>query len=490
MRKYEYKDLSISDLYINPENYRYINDANDEIDAVISMFNVNTGTPVKEMYNLAKDIVEDGLNPFEVPIACYDDDLKKYVVFDGNRRITCIKLMTQYKDNKDIAEKIPSVKEIYKLNYDNDKIQCVVYTNSDDAKHFLYKIHQDVNEGIGRKQWDYQAKMKADAAKGNKSKTYSIVEFLKNNPSTDKSLISDIDNNRWISKLERVVGFAKFKETYNITFGINNSLIYKDSEEQVLAMMSKLVYDLIHNSATNNFRFKSDFENYVSKLNAEFKTQIVADNNEDKQEQTKNDSNSSVATSKDFQRTQGSNDTKSTKSEKSGQANNDISNDTELPATGTPRTMSKQYFGKVALKLGKVYATDDYDCLNEKGKQMIMELEGLNIKEYPVASAALCRALLECVLKLWMTSINDTNFDSGKLPTTYNLCLTSLRNKGYINDKEHKVLKAEVNKANYIDLLNTWIHSETSACVSETNLISGWKNTRLLIEKYIDKHKK
>lgn len=95
MREYEYKVISINELYVNPENYRYINDASDEIDAIICMFNVTTGTPTKEMLNLSKDIVEDGLNPFEMPIVCFDEDLGKYVVYEGNRRVTCIKLMTQ-----------------------------------------------------------------------------------------------------------------------------------------------------------------------------------------------------------------------------------------------------------------------------------------------------------------------------------------------------------------------------------------------------------
>lgn len=179
MKKYESKMIKVNDLLVNPENYRYINDADDERTAIISMFKVTTGNPHKEMINLAKDIVVDGLNPFEMPIVCYDDVTKKYIVYDGNRRITCIKLMTQYKHNESISKAIPCVEEIYKLSCNITEIQCVVYEDVDDAIHCLYKIHQDVNDGIGRKQWDYQAKMKAEAAKGNKSKTYSIIEFVK-----------------------------------------------------------------------------------------------------------------------------------------------------------------------------------------------------------------------------------------------------------------------------------------------------------------------
>lgn len=484
MREYEYKIIAINELYVNPENYRYINDAEDEINAITYMFNFTTGTPTKEMLNLSKDIVEDGLNPFEMPIVCFDEDLKKYVVYEGNRRITCIKLMTQYKNNSEILEKVPSVCEIYKLDCKIREVQCVVYQNSDDAKHFLYKIHQDINGGIGRKQWDSQAKMKADAAIGNKSKAYAIFEFIKNNPNADKTLIKDMDTARWISKLERVIGFAKFKETYNITFASDNSIEYKDSEEQTLLMMSKLVTDLIHNSATNNFRFKNDFVNYVSNLDDKFKTQIsetppnttnATEKNVPRKEQNNNNESSSENNSTDIK----INNTASNTS------NNDI-----LPATGKPRSISKRIFGQEeALQLGKKYSDNDYECLNEKGKQMLFELEALNIKKYPFASAALCRALLESVLKLWADADSGITFNSSKLPTTYNNCVNVLQSRKIINSKEHSVLKAQVNKEDYITLLNTWIHSDTSACVAETNLVSGWKNIRLLIEKYIEKHK-
>jgi hypothetical protein len=34
MKKFEYKAINIDELYINPENYRYINDACDETDVL------------------------------------------------------------------------------------------------------------------------------------------------------------------------------------------------------------------------------------------------------------------------------------------------------------------------------------------------------------------------------------------------------------------------------------------------------------------------
>ena len=80
MRKFKYENLDITKLYINPDNYRYIEEEANEIAAIIAMFNVNIGEPQKEMINLAKDIVRDGLNPFEMPVVCFDSKVGKYIV--------------------------------------------------------------------------------------------------------------------------------------------------------------------------------------------------------------------------------------------------------------------------------------------------------------------------------------------------------------------------------------------------------------------------
>ena len=478
MRKFTYMRIDISDLYVNPDNYRYVEGVQDEISAIIAMFNVNVGDSRREMINLAKDIIEDGLNPFEMPIVSYDDVLKKYIVYDGNRRITCLKLMTQYKGNDIILKQLPTVAELYKLTYSGEtKIQCVVYEDADDAIHFLNKIHNDINDGIGRKPWDSQAKMNANAASGNRSRAYAVVEFLKTNKNTDEELLDMIKTNRWVSKLDRVVGFALFKEKYNIQFDSNNNMSYLDTEEQVLKMLSKLVYDIITNSATGNFRMKADFQKYVDNLPDEFKSQVKTENLETVKLAEKKEGK--VSETVEDKNDTGKGTSQETKVDSSKQ------ND----GTGIPKNIPRKYvYSRAALVLGKNYSEKDYECLNEKGQQFLMELESLNVKEHPSASVTLCRCVLEYVIKLWMSEMGGT-FDSSKLPSSYTGCVNLLRKNNIIDNKEHSILTALVNKEEYITLLNTWMHADTDACVSETPLVSGWKNARLLIEKYIDTHK-
>lgn len=466
MRKFNYEMLEIEDLYVNPENYRYVKEAKDEIGAICKMFKVNVGDSPKEMLNLANDIILDGLNPFEMPIVCFNDEIEKYIVYDGNRRITCLKLMTQYKNNEKILKEIPSVAEIYKLNYEEDTIiQCVVFEKAEDAKQCLKKIHNDINNGIGRKQWDSQAKMKANAAEGNKSKTYAVIEFLRKNKNTNKSLLDKMDSNRWVSKLERVVGFSLFKKTYNIQFDNNGNMSYLDTEEQVLKMLSKLVDDIIENPATGKFRHADEFEKYTEELSDEYKSQIK-DNEKKREQSTSSRKNKSkIAVEKNIE---------------------EKDNETGI---GEPKVIPRKHAkSKAALVLSKNYDYSAYECLNEKGKEILIELESLNVKQYPVAAAALSRCLIEYTLKLWLDEQNG-EFDSSKLPTCYSGCINLLRNKKILDNKEHSVLHTTVNKKEFITLLNTWIHADTEACVSETPLISGWKNIRLLIEKYIETHK-
>ena len=52
MRNYFYKTLDITELYVNPDNFRYVEEVQDEISAIIAMFKVNVGDSKKEMLNL------------------------------------------------------------------------------------------------------------------------------------------------------------------------------------------------------------------------------------------------------------------------------------------------------------------------------------------------------------------------------------------------------------------------------------------------------
>lgn len=470
------RDISIEDLYVNPENYRYIEPAKDEISAIIAMFRVPNGKPRTEMVNLANDIAENGLNPFEFPVVSYDDDIEKYIVIEGNRRITCIKLMTQYNGNQEILDNVPSVKRIYNKDYNGnirDDISCIVYEDVEEAKMVLSKIHQDVNKGIGRKQWDPYAKHNAKAHEGNMSKTFSIINFVKGYEKADKKLIDRMNTARWTSKLEKVITFACFRETYEISFDKNNRIIAQDSDEHVYKMMARLIDDMIDSSA-QDIRSKEKFDQYTDSLPDEYKTH--KSKSKKAREKTKKEEED---TKKEEEKTKKEEDTKKEEKE-TEKKTSDTADEPHEPKSNLKKVLLKRR----ALRLSRDYDEKKKACLGEKGKNILGELESLNYYQYEYASTALCRSIIEYSVKKWSEK-NNFEFSSKDLRGSFLRCIDSLCNKKMITDKQNKTLRTTVNKENYIDMLNSWIHSDSLLCVKLETLENGWKACRILLELYI-----
>lgn len=457
-------NLKVEDLMINPSNDRFIEPVEDEKSAIIAMFDVPNGRPEKEMCNLAEDIAENGLNPFEFPIVWYDERVKKYIVIEGNRRITCIKLMTQYKNNEELVKIKKDIKTIYQLKMYDDfdgSVQCVEYEDLNEAKAVLAKIHQDINEGVGRKGWDTYAKENNKASRGIKTKAYSIIEFVKryiNDHKIDTNLLEKMHTTKWVSKLQRVIGFSLFKETYNIDFTQNCTMIYKDEEEQVFKMLSNLIKDIIEKPATGNFRLKEDFQNYLLSLDSQYKSLV---------------SNDTKYT--------GGNKTEQGKQENTNKEKENIEHREPL----LPRVNKRINKNKnIALRLSKEYSEEEYKVLGEKGSDILLELESLDYQRYPYSAAALSRSILEYIIKRWSEEFNF-KFDSNSLIASHGSCIQSLKNHNVLENKEHSSLSRSCKKEKYIDDLNSWIHGNDLLCVDLSRLMRGWKINRILIEKYL-----
>lgn len=462
-------NLKVEDLMINPSNDRFIEPVEDEKAAIIAMFDVPNGNPEKEMCNLAEDIAENGLNPFEFPIVWYDNILKKYVVIEGNRRITCIKLMTQYKEDKELTKIKKGIETIYGLKMYDDfdgSIQCIEYENLNDAKKVLAKIHQDINEGIGRKGWDTYAKENNKASRGIKTKAFSVIEFVKkyiNENQIETDLIKKMNTTKWVSKLQRVMSFSLFKEAYNIDFTQNCNLKYKDDEEHVYKMLSNLIKDIIDKPATGNFRLKEDFQNYILNLDSQYKS--FAEEGKEYSDNKKG--------------------VQDGQQEANEETNEEINKENTNQEPMHPRKNKRiNQNNNTALRLSREYSEEEYKVLGEKGKTILLELESLDYQRYPYSAAALSRSILEYAIERWSEEYGF-NFDTKNLATSHGVCIQSLLSHKILDNKEHSSLSRKCNKEKYIDDLNSWIHGNDLLCVDSTKLLSGWKISRIIIEKYL-----
>lgn len=146
-----YRILALADLLVNRANDRH-GELENETAAIAWLFN----TRDQHMRNLAKDIVERG-EIYEPPLVAPDD--KKYIVFDGNRRVTCLKLLADPRRAPTIelqtyfAAQRAKWKGIF-----TDKIMCQVETDRDRIDEILFRRHTGTQNGVGQSTWDDRMK--------------------------------------------------------------------------------------------------------------------------------------------------------------------------------------------------------------------------------------------------------------------------------------------------------------------------------------------
>lgn len=108
------------------------------------------------MKNLAQDIVYEG-KIYEPPLVTKEGD--KFLVFDGNRRVTCLKLL----DKPSRAPTTELQDYFRKLRADwngdfSDKLLCQVEEDRDHIDDILYRRHTGTLNGVGQSKWDDRMK--------------------------------------------------------------------------------------------------------------------------------------------------------------------------------------------------------------------------------------------------------------------------------------------------------------------------------------------
>lgn len=142
-----------------PLNALVVNRANDrhgelenETAAIAWLFN-NRET---HMRNLAKDIVERG-ELYELPLVSPEG--QKFVVYDGNRRITCLKVLDD--PRRAPTSELQGFFREQRAKWNGaflDNIECQVEADRDRIDEILYRRHTGTQNGVGQSNWDDRMK--------------------------------------------------------------------------------------------------------------------------------------------------------------------------------------------------------------------------------------------------------------------------------------------------------------------------------------------
>jgi len=146
-----YRTLPLKSLVVNRANDRH-GELENETAAIAWLFNNRE----LHMRNLAKDIVERG-DVFEPPLVWPSDS--KFIVFDGNRRVTCLKLLSD-------PQRAPNI-ELQRFFAESaskwvgpmiDRIECQVEQDRERIDDILFRRHTGSQNGVGQSTWDDRMK--------------------------------------------------------------------------------------------------------------------------------------------------------------------------------------------------------------------------------------------------------------------------------------------------------------------------------------------
>ncbi len=170
-----FKGIEVKNLLINTENPRFapVENQQSAIDTMLTDKRSN-------LKNLAKNIAEKGLNPGELLYVTKEN--KKYIVLEGNRRVTAIKLITDPQLVRNNAKNKKFFQDLSNKYIDNLslKLNCVVFNNKKDAEHWVKQRHTGENKGIGTVAWstEQQERYRSQVT-GSPSKLVQVLDFIR-----------------------------------------------------------------------------------------------------------------------------------------------------------------------------------------------------------------------------------------------------------------------------------------------------------------------
>ena len=239
---YERLPIPLVHLRLNKENDRH-GPIPSEPDCILWMLE-NLG---KEILNLAKDIAERGLSPIDgVLVLPNPESTSEYVVWEGNRRITALKLIDDPNRCPDpiLRRKFADIAGKAKIPVPHE-IECTIAPSVEEADRLIELRHQGPQDGVGTLPWDGQQKSRHLQRLGKKGRyafSHQIIDAFADK--LDQELREKVTGTGFaISTLDRLLKNPEVRDFLGIT---NEDGIPRRSlhEKETLKGLSRILEDI------------------------------------------------------------------------------------------------------------------------------------------------------------------------------------------------------------------------------------------------------
>lgn len=256
----EIRRISINEIVNYYENPRHAIAMNEK-DTLKKLFEA-VGN--QYMLNLAEDIKNYGLLGNQQLVVVYKDELKKYVVYEGNRRVAAIKLLTNlsYFDflDKAIHDKVEKMsKEIINPI---QEVLCYV-TDEEEAFFIMERLHSGEDKGRGVKAWSSREKDVFKVRRSEKKTMPYLIDFYVKKHCDNFDITSVMP----FTTIQRIFGNKKIKA--DIGLDINDENTFTESRMKLIVNVSRGIAESVEReglSMTRLYNLASEIEEKVIPL--------------------------------------------------------------------------------------------------------------------------------------------------------------------------------------------------------------------------------
>jgi hypothetical protein len=228
------KTIKINTLLLDLDNSRFPETPESQREAIILMVNIQGDRIV----SLARDIVENGLDPSE-NIIVYQSTDKKLVVMEGNRRLTALKLL----NHPNLIPKNNTTNKIKKILQTNpdipDSLNCVVFTDENKYEHWINLKHTGANNGAGRVQWTGQEVDRHKANHGNTSYGNQLLSLIAKEVTIPNSIKTNTQK-LYITNINRLLDDPDVRKSLSLA-PLNGELYCYQAKENFIADINKVL---------------------------------------------------------------------------------------------------------------------------------------------------------------------------------------------------------------------------------------------------------
>lgn len=254
-----YRSLPLDSLDINRANDRH-GELMNETAAIAWLFTHHQA----QMKKLARDVVAAG-GLYEPPLVYPEGS--SYVVFDGNRRTTCLKLLANPKraPSVELQRFFADLKADWEGSFPK-MVMCRVETDRDKIDEILFRRHTGSQGGVGQAKWDGRMKTTFVNRTG-KGGGINVADEIEERLKEAKRLPDRTKIPR--SNLNRLLSSEAFRNRLGISVS-KGKFLFTRKEEAVLPALERVVTDLSSKKITLDDVWDTDRKTaYLDKLETE-----------------------------------------------------------------------------------------------------------------------------------------------------------------------------------------------------------------------------